>query len=338
METVKESVEKMRQGETVLPRPEEGVFEPGVRRNLSSRHEASPDPRAGSDLDAIPDRAVGDACSRSRRHPAEHASGGLEAAGSLERQETPRRIELPAGLRERSATVERFERRAEEIARAAQIGEWPPVQEPSDLLASAREKRTPEVGDERGFSGRDLREDSRRHHADAGVEEGPAPPCSEPRDPVAVGLKRRVPVGIPILRDQQCCRPAGPPVLFDERREIGLDGRVRVDDEKVSSAKPCCGVSQRACGAQDARLREEAQLAEVRRAIAKLAFDLFAKMMKIDACFEDAVPPEARQMLPDQGNVEKREERLRDHLGDRRKARASTCREEEGPHIPRETS
>ena len=60
------------------------------------------------------------------------------------------------------------------------------------------------------------------------------------------------------------------------------------------------------------RLGEEAQLREIRRAVAQVAFDLFAKMMKIDARFEDAVSRQSRQVRPDQRDVEVRKEGLGD--------------------------
>ena len=40
-----------------------------------------------------------------------------------------------------------------------------------------------------------------------------------------------------------------------------------------------------------------------RRAIAQMAFDLFAKMMKIDARFEDTVSRQSHEVRPDQRDV-----------------------------------
>jgi len=92
-------------------------------------------------------------------------------------------------------------------------------------------------------------------------------------------------------------------VAGQERRDVGLDHRIRVDDQEVSAGKPSGGVSQGTRGAEDFCLREQAQLREIRRAVAQMAFDLFTKMMKIDARFEDAVSLQSREVRPDQRDV-----------------------------------
>ena len=88
-----------------------------------------------------------------------------------------------------------------------------------------------------------------------------------------------------------------------ETLEVRPDDRVGVHHEEVAAGKPVRGVSERAGGAEDFRLREEANIREIRRAIAQLAFDLFAKMMKVDARFEDAVALQQREVLPEKRDV-----------------------------------
>jgi hypothetical protein len=110
-------------------------------------------------------------------------------------------------------------------------------------------------------------------------------------------------VGIPILHDQERRRAAALPVPLDERREVRLDDGVGVQNEKIAAGQPFGRVSESAGGAEDFRLREEANIREIRRAIAQLAFDLFAKMMKVDARFEDAVARQKGQVLPDERDV-----------------------------------
>jgi hypothetical protein len=101
-------------------------------------------------------------------------------------------------------------------------------------------------------------------------------------------------------------------VAGEEGRDVRLDDRIRIDHEKIAVGEPTGGVSQGARGAEDLRLREEAQVREIRRAIAQMAFDLFAKMMKIDARFKDVEAKEPFQARPDQRDVGERKEGLGD--------------------------
>jgi len=228
----------------------------------------------------------------------------------VSRQNPPFLIEIPSFPGERSAAVERFERRAEEIARAAEVRESPAVEEPADLLTPLRQHRGPEVGDERRLAGRDARQDPRRQDADTGVEKRFASFDPEAGDSVPFGLKRRVPVRLSVLHDEECRRSAGLAVPGEERRDVRLDDGVGIHDQEVPVREPAGGVLQGAGRAEDLRLREEAQVREIRRAIAQMAFDLFAKMMKIDARFKDAVAPEPLEAGPDQRDVQERKEGL----------------------------
>ena len=106
-------------------------------------------------------------------------------------------IEVPASPRKGSTALERFERRAQEIARAAEIGERALVQDEAEFFPPLVEQRLPEVRDQRRLAGRDAREQPGREHADAGVEQGPWAADAEGRDAVPFGLKRRVPVRVP---------------------------------------------------------------------------------------------------------------------------------------------
>ena len=96
---------------------------------------------------------------------------------------------------------------------------------------------------------------------------------------------------------------AARPVSRWRRRDAGMSGSITVSvltTRKSAVGKPSGRVSQRAGGAEDLRLREQAQLREIHRAFAQMAFDLFSKMMKIDARFEDAVSSQPREVRPDQ--------------------------------------
>ena len=131
----------------------------------------------------------------------DHAPAAVERAG-------------PGG--EGPSALERFERRAEKIARAAEVGVIAGVQHETDLLAALVEKRLPEVGDERGLSGGNPAEQARGENAHARVHEGPAVAGPEARDAIPFGLKRRVPLGVSVFSHQQGRRAAGVPVAAEQ--------------------------------------------------------------------------------------------------------------------------
>jgi hypothetical protein len=67
-----------------------------------------------------------------------------------------------------------------------------------------------------------------------------------------------------------------------------------------------------------------------------MAFDLFAKMMKIDARFKDAEAKERFQVRPDQRDVQEGNEGLGDGLCHRPETNAPARSEEESLHEHRE--
>lgn len=292
--------------------PEKGFLVLGTSRYAAASRDAVRQARLRAHLDAVPDRGAQDPGPGADVNAAEHARGGVEAGRRLSEEDTLPVIEVPASLRKGSSALERFERRAQEIARAAEVREWPAVEEPTDLLAPLRQQGRPEVGDESRLSGGNSGKDPRGNHADPRVKERVVSADSEARDSVPFGLKRRIPVGIPILHDEEGDRAPGFAVTGEQGRDVRIDDGVRVDHEKISAREPVGGVSQSPRSAQDLRLREEAQVREIRRAIAQMAFDLFAKMMKIDARFKDSEPEESFQARPDERHVGEGKERLGD--------------------------
>ena len=290
--------QRMRSGDAVLRVPEKDILVPRAGRDTAAGGEASADLRARADFDTLPDDAVGDGRAVSDRVGPDQASPHFEPEGRTKGEDPVRRVEVAAPGRERSAAVESFERRAQEIARSAEIGERPRVQEPADFVQVLPEDGLPLVSDESALARRDQGQDPRRDDADTGVKQRTLRSSPETRDSIPFSLKRRVPVGIPILHDQERCGAAALPVPLDERRQVRLDDGVGVQNQKIAAGQPFCRVSEGPGSAEDFRLREEANIREIRRAIAQLAFDLFAKMMKVDARFEDAVARQKSQVLP----------------------------------------
>jgi hypothetical protein len=77
---------------------------------------------------------------------------------------------------------------------------------------------------------------------------------------------------------------------------------------------------------------EERQIRKIRAAVAQAALDLAAQMMEIDACLAHALLEEPSQMPLGQRNVEKRQQRLGDSVGDWPETLAESGREKEGLH------
>ena len=227
----------------------------------------------------------------------EHARGSLEAGSRLSREDTQPAIELPAALRKRASAIERFERRVEEIARAAEIGKRLLMEEEPDLLAPLVEERLPQVRHERRFPGGDAGQQPGRQHADAGVEERSWAVEAEGRDAIPFGLKRRVLLRVPIFRDEQSGGPSRPPVVSRETGEVRGDRRIGVDEKEIAVREKRRGIAQSAGGPEDLRLGEECELGKLRRLAAQVALDLVAQVMEINRYFADAgllKPPEVR--------------------------------------------
>ena len=285
--------------------PEKGFLVVGVGRNAAASRDAVRQARLRAHLDAVPKRGPHDPGPGADANAAEHAREGVETGRRLSEEDTLPVIEVPASLRKGSSALERFERRAQEIARAAEIGVRALMQDEAQFFPPLVEQRLPEVRDQGGLAGRDAPEQPGREHADPGVQQGPWAADAEGRDAIPFGLKRRVYLRVPIFRDEE--RRAAPRVAVsgDEGREVGLDRGIGVDDEKVAAVQESAGIAQRAGGTEDLGLREKRELRQVRRFLAQLALDLVAQVMEINRYFADAGLAKPPQMCDREGNVEK---------------------------------
>jgi hypothetical protein len=275
--------------------PEKGFLIVGVGRDAASRHEALGQPRACPDHDAIPNGAAANRGAGLDPNAAEHTRGSLESGRRLSEEDTQPVIEVPAFLRERSSALERFERRAEEIARAAEIGKRLLMEEEPDFLPPFVEQRLPQVGHERRRTGGDAGQEPRRQNADSRVQERTWAVDPERRDAVPFGLKRRVLLRVPIFRDEQRGGAPRPSVKIRETGEVRGNGHVGVDQEEIVAGEKGRRVAERPGGSEDLRLREECELGKLRRLAAQVALDLVAQVMEINRYFADAgllKPPE----------------------------------------------
>ena len=284
-------LERERPGDPVWFGPEQRVRVMGARGDASSRDEAALDRSAFADFGAVPDRALYELRPGAHGREAQDARP-CEEVRDRNPGENPGRLIEDSGSRGEGPTArERFERRAEEIARAAEVGKGTFVEHEADLLA-AGQHRLPDIGDERGFPFGDPAEDPRRQNADARVKQGPHALTPEARDGVAFGLKRRVPIGLAVFDGEQCRTPTTCGVCLRQPVEVEIDRCIAIDDEEVSISEPVRGVLQGAGGSEDRILPEELQLRELRGAIAKVALDFVAEVMEIDARFTDALEQE----------------------------------------------
>lgn len=212
-------------------------------------------------------------------------------AEALSQEEPQICIQGPGFFPEGPSATECFERRAQEIARAAEAARRFAIDTAG--LFSPIQPRLTEIGNGAPVPGPSPGELAGRHRRRARVTHQPWTLSPETRDSVPFGLKRRVPVGIPILHAEDRRRAAGLAVPGHERREVGLDHRARGDGQEVSIGRLRGGVWQGAGGDRDFRLREEAQLRQIRRAIQQVALDLLAEMMEIDAGLQEALAAHA---------------------------------------------
>jgi hypothetical protein len=231
--------------------------------------------------------------------PRDGTTPRIEIEPRLEKKDTAVPVERTAPGRQRSCAVQRLERCQKEIARTAEVGEGALVLDPSDLLSPGSQERSPEVGDERPFARRDARQEKRRENTHARVKEKRRAGVSggrlgrrigklpESRDAVPFGLKRRIPVGFAVLDREESRGAFGLAVPGEETRVVRPDRGVAIDDEEVVLREEVPGVGERARGPEDLGLAEEAQLREIRRAIAQVALDLVREVMEIDAGFGD---------------------------------------------------
>jgi hypothetical protein len=331
-----EPIQRMRLGLAIRPGPEEKILISETGSDATARDEAPIQNDILADHGTVPDDTGVDSRSSADDNPAQNARAGVECSRRGPRQHAMGRVEQPSAGREGPTASERFERRAEEIARAAEVGEHSFVQGPTDLVAP-REHRLPEIGDEGSLAGRNALQKSAREDADAGISERPRHLFSEAYDAIPFGLKRRVPMRVPVFDDEQRSETAAAAVTLQKTREVGLDGRVTVDDEDVARRKPGCGVLESPGGAEDLMLSESDDLDRIRRAFLEVAENLLAEMMQIDAHLAKALAPKACEVSVQKGDVQERKKRLRNPLGHRTKAKAPSGREQEGLRHRRRT-
>ena len=297
--------ERMRGDVAALDSPEKGFLILGAGRHAAASRDAVRQARTRAHLDTVPKGGPEDPRPGANPDAAENALGSGEARRRFSEEDTLPGIEVPAPLRERSSALERFERRAQEIARAAEVGVRAMMQDEAQFFPPLVEQRVPQVCDQGGIPGRDAREQAGRQNADARVEQRPWAEDAEGRDAVPFGLKRRVLLRVPIFRDEERGGAPRVPVAGEQGREVGFDRGVGVDDEKVPARQELSGVAQRAGGTEDSRLLEKRELRQVRRFLAQLALDLVAQVMEINRYFADAGLAKPPEMCEREGNVQK---------------------------------
>jgi len=278
-------------------RPEKGFRMIGSRMDAAARQHAIAQPCICTDRDPVeqdgpPDRSPG-----FHARAAQDTVGCLEPPRRLSDEDTQPIVEIPASFRKGSGARERFERRAEEIARAAEVGERLLMEDESDLLPPPLEQGPPQMFHEPRLPGRDAREEPGGQHADAGIEERAWAVDAEGRDSVPFGLKRRVPLRIPVFRDEQSRGASGVTVTAEKSREVRRDRGVCVDDQEVPARQKRAGVAQGAGGAENPGFLEKGELRKMRRLMAQVALDLVAQVMEINRHFADArfvKPPKMR--------------------------------------------
>lgn len=312
--------------------PEKGFVILGAGRNAASRDEAVRETRVLPDPDIVEQSRAADPSSVPDRGIANDAFGDLDTEGQLPGEDTELWVEIPAAGREESSASERFERRAEEIARAAEIRERSLVQKEADRLLAGVEQRLPQVSNEGGLAGGNSREETRRQDANARVQQSAWSVDAEGRDAIPFGLKRRVVLRIPILRDEECRGPARLPVPGEQPGKVGSDRRVGVDHQKVAGGEELRSVPQGAGRAEDLRLTEKRELRKVRRLLAQVALDLIAEMMKINCYFANAGLVKSPELRHRKRHVEERQQGLRDRLGDGPESQAAARAKEDRSH------
>lgn len=288
METLNARLQKLRHGDSIGPGPEKRVGVASVRLHAARGDEAPLEGRALSDDHSIEERALTDPGAVTYGYPAEDARLRGEVRDGTAGEEAGPFVEDSGSGGEGTTARERFERRAEEIARSAEVGERTFVKHVADLLA-AREHRAPDSADERRFPFGHSGEKPRRENTDTRVQQGTRALAPESRDDVPFGLKRRVSVGLPVFDGEQCRTPTTCGVCLPQPGKVEIDRGIAVDDEEVFATEPAGGVLQGSGGPKDRILAEELQLGQVHRAIAKVALDFAAEVMEIDARFADAL-------------------------------------------------
>jgi hypothetical protein len=312
--------------------PEKGFVMLGAGRNAASRDEAVRKTRAFPDPDTVPQSRAANPGAAADLGMPDHAFGDVGTLGQLPGEDTELWVEIPAADRELSSASERFERRAEEIARSAEIRERTLVQQEADRLLAGVEQRLPQVPNEGGLAGRNPREEARREYANTRIQQGAWSVDAEGRDAIPFGLKRRVVLRIPILRDEECRGPARLPVPGQQPGKVGSDRRVGIDHQKVAGGEERRSVPQGAGRAEDLRLAEKRELRKVRRILAQVALDLIAEMMKINCYFANAGLVKSPELRLRKRHVEERQQGLRDRLGDGPESQSAARAKEDRSH------
>ena len=312
--------------------PEKGFVMLGAGRDPASRDEAVRETRALPDRDTVPHSRAADHGAAPDPGMPDHAFSDVEIAGPAPGEDAELWVEIPAAGREGPSASDRFERRAQEIARAAEIRERALVQEKADRLLAGVEERLPQVSNEGGLARGNPGEQARRQDADARVQQSAWSVDAEGRDAIPFGLKRRVVLRIPILRDEERRGAVRTPVAGQQPGIVGSDRRVGIDHQKIAGGEERRGVPQGTGGAEDLRLGEKRELRKVRRLLAQVALDLIAEMMKINCYFAGAGLVKAPELRHRKRHVEEREQRLRDRLGDGAESHASARTEEDRSH------
>ena len=288
METLNARLERLRSSDSIGPGPEERVGVPTIRLHAARGDETPLEVRTLPDFHSVKERALDDPGTVAYGYPAQDARLRGEVRDRTAGEEAGPFVEDAGPGGEGATARERFERRAEEIARSAEVGERTLVEHVADLL-SAREHRAPDIGHERGFPFGDTQQKPRREKTDTGVEQRARALPAEARDDVPFGLKRRVSLGRSVFDGEQCRTPTTCGVCLPQPGKVELDRGIAVDDEEVFRTEPGGGILQGSGGSQDRILPEELQLGEIHRAIAKVALDFVAEMMEIDARFADSL-------------------------------------------------
>ncbi len=204
--------------------------------------------------------------------------------------------------RDGSSARERFERRAEEIARAAEVGVRAMMEDEARLFPLPFvDERLPPVDEKRGLPRPIAEQGPPRDHADSGVERGAWVVDAEDRDAIPFGLKRRVVLRVPVFRDAERRGEPRFAVVSEDRGEVCRDRRIGIDGDKVGVGQVGDCVAERP-GRAETRLSEMEEIGRVRRLLAQVALDLVAQMMEINRYFAEAglvKSPEVRRRRRD---------------------------------------
>ena len=152
-----ERLDLLRTGDPVGPGPEQGVRVVSSRLDAPSGDEASLNRRALADLGSHENRALYDLRSGVDGRQAQDARACGEVRDRNLGEDARLLVEDSGSGGEGTTAQERFERRAEEIARAAEVGEGTLVKDPADFLPPF-EEGLPHVIDERSLAGRNERD------------------------------------------------------------------------------------------------------------------------------------------------------------------------------------